>query len=334
MKIKYSPAVDLCCAMLQYAHWNEATSGISGYTVSEELGKWYRRISNEISGILDNDINYLIRNFLGLTFLPVELALSTETTSASELIALFRSLPPQTLPRRLYATYAVDQPFDQIKDNPEAVIRTIEKAGGTTRKQEPQLFLEFIRNPEAMQKRLAYMMEEFYRLAVKPYEQQIIRIAEQQAACEQQILDEDPDRFFSGFCRISRAVGEPVPQIYISYYNEIDIIQIDNPLCLIYGRCRRMLENVGTIPLEQIYALLADESRRSILKQLCRKPRFIRDLADQLDLTSATVSYHMSRLTALNLVTYERGERKRVYYKADRAMVETMLGMVENDILG
>lgn len=334
MKIEYNSAIDLCCAMLQYAHWNDATSGIPGYKVSEELEKWHIKTGNEISGILDNDINYLIKNFLGLTFLLVELAMSTGIDSVPDLLALFRSLPPESLPQRLYSTYSVDQSFDQIKEDPAAILKVIEKAGGTTQKKEPQLFVEFIRSPEAMQKRLADMMEDFYKVAVQPYEEHVLNIMEKQAASEQSILNDEPGRFFSGFCRINRAVGEPEPQIYISYYNEIDIIQIDNPLSIIYGKCRSMLENISIIPLEQIYTLLADESRRSILKQLCRKPRFIRELADELELTSATISYHMSRLSALNLVTYERGERKRVYYSADKEKVASMLKIVESDILG
>jgi len=39
-------------------------------------------------------------------------------------------------------------------------------------------------------------------------------------------------------------------------------------------------------------------------------------------------------LSVLDLVTYERGERKRIYYRADLEKVEAMLNAVRQDILG
>ena len=335
MQIKYNPALDLCCAMLQYAHWDEiAGTNVPGYTITTELEKWYKKTKTEIPGLLHNDIKFLISNFLGLIFLPAELAVSEGLFSAEELIQTFRRLDPESLPERLFNSYSTDLVWNSVKDEPDKIIKAIEKAGGTTRKKEPGFFLDFIHGPQALQRRLADMMEDFYRIAIRPYEEDSVRRMEIRAAEDQEKLDTDAKFFFSAYLRINRTESEAEPQIFISLYNEIDIIQLDNPLCIIYGQCRRMLEGYSEIPLEQIYDLLADESRRTILRMLCRKTLFIREIADELELTSATISYHMSRLCALDLVTYRRGERKRVYYSADREKVGRMLKTVETDIIG
>ncbi|HAK47046.1 MAG TPA: hypothetical protein DCO79_14160, partial [Spirochaeta sp.] len=287
-----------------------------------------------ISGILENDIDYLIKNFLGLLLLPVELAIAEKIFSAQELIERFGSLQSENLPERVYDSYATGLTFDSVKNDPDRIIKSIEKAGGTTRKKEPSFFLEFVRNPGTMQKRLTGMMDEFYTTAVQPFEDDVRQMMEEQIAREQMLLDADPGRFFMDFFRTTYSEIESEPEIFISYYNEIDVIQLDDPQSIIYGKSRGQLKDAVDIPLEQIYSLLADESRRQILQKLCRKPWFIRELADELELTSATVSYHMSRLYTLDLVSNQQGERKRTYYTADKVKVGKMLKAVEIDILG
>lgn len=335
MKIRYNPAVELLCAMLQYAHWRElAESGIPGYRVSPELEKWYGRTKSEISGLLDNDLSYLIKNFLGLVFLPIELALTDGICSPVELIEAFRALPPEGLPERMFRSYSIDKSWDSVKDDPALIVSLLEKAGGTTRKREPEFFLDFAGNPGAVQERLAGIMEDFYHQAVRPYEDEVRKKIEMQISEDQVFLDSNPEAFYTDVFRSNPEDAESGAEIYISYYNEIDIIQLDDPLSFIYGRVRRQLSGSIGLPLEQIYSLLSDERRKKILQLLCRKSWFIRELADYLDITSATVSYHMSRLGALNLVTCERGERKRIYYRADTNKVEAMLDAVKLDILG
>ena len=335
MQIKYNPAIDLCCAMLQYAHWEELSGTyISGYSVSPELKQWYERTKNSIPGLLHNDIGFLVRNFIGLLFIPIELAVEEQITDPGKLISAFSRLEPEGLPERLFNSYLTGYDWNEVKDQPDKIKNAIEKAGGTTRQKEPQFFIDFSHGPEAVQRRLSGIMTDFYRFAVKPFEKETIRMMEIQAAAEQKQLDEDPSGFFSAVLKINRKKNEPEPKLYLSCYSEIDVLQTDNPFAIIYGKSRsRFPAGIG-IPVDQIYNLLADESRRSILRILCRRTLFIRELADELELTSATVSYHMSRLGALGLVRNERGERKRVYYSADMKKVKDMMRTLESDLLG
>ena len=335
MQIEYNPALDLCCAMLQYAHWSEYSgANIPGYRISDELSAWHEKSMAVIPALLHNDIEFLISNFAGLLFLPLEYALRENISSAAELIAGLQDLPPAELPRMIFESYITGYNWDDLKTEPEKIRAAVAKAGCTTRKNEADFFLDFIQDPAAFQTRLIGMMADFYRLAVEPYEAESEELMGNQASEDQLLLDKDPVDFFSGFMRMKYEQIEPGARIFISRYSEIDIIQIDNPHALIYGRYRGLLKDSSDIPLEQIYTLLADESRRTILRMLCRRPWFIRELADELNLTSATVSYHMSRLSMLNLVAYEQGERKRVYYSADTGRVEKMMRTLSFDILG
>ncbi len=332
MKIKYNPALELNNAMLQYACWDNIRE--TGYTYSRELENWYHRTRDRLPGILENDLSFLIRDFLGLSFLCVETVIRDGIGTVPLLLDRMRTISADSLPEIIYRGYNLDTPLSQVRNDPQRIVTLLQKAGGTIRKKEPELFLDFIRHPETFRTRLVNLMEEFYHLALEEDEERICLLMEKQILEDQQILKEDPNRFFTGFCRCTLPEKTEYPEIFISFYNEIDIIQLEEPYSLIYGRYRNRLEKGMSIPIEEIYHLLVDESRRTILQLLCRRSWFIRELATELNITSATVSYHMSKLGSMNLVTYERGEKNRVYYRADLGKVEEIIESVRRNILG
>ena len=335
IKIEYNEVIDLSCALLRYARRNRLSSErIAGYSVSRELSDWYAMAKASVPSLLDNDVCYMLGKFLGLTFLPVTAAVEQQSRDVAALLEFLSGLSAEELIARLYASYDSDIPFSEIEGRPELIKKAIEKAGGTTTVEEAELFADFVRNPVEFRDRLVEIMDKFYRYAIEPFKELYMPAVTAQIESDQSVLDEDPKRFFSGICRVNIDSFDASPIVLISFFSEIDIIQLNEPAVIIYGRCRSRFENVSEIPPDQIYSLFADESRRKILQMLCRKPRFIRELADELGITSATVSYHMSRLSSMNLVTYERGVRKRIYYRADVEKVKRMINTVETDILG
>jgi DNA-binding transcriptional ArsR family regulator len=67
---------------------------------------------------------------------------------------------------------------------------------------------------------------------------------------------------------------------------------------------------------EQVFAALADPTRRAILAALASGgPATATDLADQLPITRQAIAKHLALLAAAGLVTAEPGERRRVRYR-------------------
>jgi DNA-binding transcriptional ArsR family regulator len=67
---------------------------------------------------------------------------------------------------------------------------------------------------------------------------------------------------------------------------------------------------------EQVFAALADPSRRSILAALAAGgPATATDLAARLPITRQAIAKHLALLTDAGLVTAEPGERRRVRYR-------------------
>jgi DNA-binding transcriptional ArsR family regulator len=74
---------------------------------------------------------------------------------------------------------------------------------------------------------------------------------------------------------------------------------------------------------EQVFAALADPSRRAILASLASAgPSTATDLAGRLPITRQAIAKHLALLTEAGLVTAEPGERRRVRYRVRSAPMQ------------
>jgi DNA-binding transcriptional ArsR family regulator len=74
---------------------------------------------------------------------------------------------------------------------------------------------------------------------------------------------------------------------------------------------------------EQVFAPLADPSRRAILAALAaRGPTTATDLAARLPITRQAIAKHLGLLAEAGLVTAEPGERRRVRYRLNSAPMQ------------
>jgi DNA-binding transcriptional ArsR family regulator len=74
---------------------------------------------------------------------------------------------------------------------------------------------------------------------------------------------------------------------------------------------------------EEVFAALADPSRRAILAALAsRGPATATDLAARLPITRQAVAKHLVLLTDAGLVVAEPGERRRVRYRLQSGPIQ------------
>jgi DNA-binding transcriptional ArsR family regulator len=86
---------------------------------------------------------------------------------------------------------------------------------------------------------------------------------------------------------------------------------------------------------EQVFAALADPTRRAILAALAsRGPATATDLAVDLPITRQAIAKHLALLAEAGLVTAEPGERRRVRYRlrsAPMQMAQQFLAALARD---
>ena len=85
--------------------------------------------------------------------------------------------------------------------------------------------------------------------------------------------------------------------------------------------------------LVSLLKVLADESKLEILALLKERKRYGRELAKELNLTTATISHHMDMLTGCGLVTLNK-EMNRIYYEIDENAIRKLLEQTWALLLG
>ena len=85
--------------------------------------------------------------------------------------------------------------------------------------------------------------------------------------------------------------------------------------------------------LVSLLKVLADESKLEILALLKERRRYGRELAKELDLTTATISHHMDILVGSGLVTLNK-EMNRIYYEIDENAIRKLLEQTWELLLG
>lgn len=80
---------------------------------------------------------------------------------------------------------------------------------------------------------------------------------------------------------------------------------------------------------ENLFKALADHQRRKILKLLRQSEMAAGDIADALQVTPATVSHHLSKLRAANLVRTRREGQQRIYTLNVTVVEEALLWVAQ-----
>lgn len=78
--------------------------------------------------------------------------------------------------------------------------------------------------------------------------------------------------------------------------------------------------------------MLSDPSKFAILKYIRRQPAYGSELAEQLGLSTATISHHMNALIQQGFVQIEK-QANRIYYRMNREAVEKYLDLLQTSLL-
>ncbi|MDA3834101.1 MAG: helix-turn-helix domain-containing protein, partial [Spirochaetales bacterium] len=73
--------------------------------------------------------------------------------------------------------------------------------------------------------------------------------------------------------------------------------------------------------------------RLLILRLLRKRTWYSRELADELKLTAATVSYHMDILFKAELIKFERPGGRRFYYSLNSKGIKKLISCLEQEFL-
>lgn len=328
-------AMELIGSLFRYANDAEMTKQFKGlgHAPSQEICKWISIVKDNISEHLDSEVKTLFyESYLNITFIQ-QIVINHNLSTLPELIPILIKSTAEDYIKNAYA-------FLQLEDNADekrikAMILDIHD------KKTASIIYELIKNPVETVERLTAVVRKFYDLFFEPFQIQIEKIIAERIDYFSNLYNEDHTNFFT------KIIGMEMPEvdadveirIIVSHYNEACLTCQKYPeqklylLTMGYQIEDILSETAVKKKQTQIFKILSDEKRLKILKLTCKKRYYGNELAKELNISTATVSYHMSKLFELGIMNLEDGEFNRIYYKANIEKLKTLLENVYNDII-
>lgn len=141
----------------------------------------------------------------------------------------------------------------------------------------------------------------------------------------------------TGFIRdkMNFSSGKEITKKYVSIVNNSASIFISNTAYIGLNHTKEFLENLKMTSEDaiSIMKILGDTSKFGILKELLDGKKYGRELASNLDLSGATISYHMQELLNNSLINVSGSDvNKRIYYEIEKDKIKEALDFIKKEL--
>ncbi len=334
MNLQYNSAVELVSAFFAWTSWHRLTETNRIKMVPEELLDWKKTLDQIFPHYSLEQAKPLASEFLLLIFSLLKAVVIKSLLTPEELLNWLYHCSGKELAEMVVEGEGFPFSLEEMLKTPEKGKEALKQSHGTVRLGEDERFVDFLGHPDYYKTKLLILLTEFHTLAFAPFQAEITRKMVVFLDSEQKASEKNPQKFLETRLLIkTEGQSEDIPSaIFISYYNFIDCLIQDEPSIAVYGW--KNAESVPQPDLEDIYSLLTDDTRRSILKRLAKKAMFSREIAETWNLSPSTVSYHMTRLYMLGLISHRTGPRKRIYHELNKERLNELLELIKFDLIG
>lgn len=193
--------------------------------------------------------------------------------------------------------------------------------------------IECLENPLETKERFCLMLRQFYERIYKEIEDEIYEKCKCFEGKYKEKFKKDESRFIRLYLSTSvQNIKDYDVKIHVSYFNyygesswgSMD----DNSVWYVLGAYSDKYyadeDEFDKDTFQLLFKTLSDKKRLDIIELLAKRPWYVSELAEQLGLTAATVSYHISMLWRFNIIKFERSDH-RIYYSLDKKRLKEII---------
>ena len=310
-------AVEFLAAVYRYVN----TEKLNRYNFekNEELKEWSNNIEENISPFLESDLN-LVKKVDGILWPLIKKSIREKIDSPEELFRFLKEMAPEKLVSEYINELASDIYEPAKKDDLEYILNNY-----FDDEEKISFITEIMKNPEELKERLYIALNSFYRKFFKDKVKEIDDNIKGKIEEHKDMYNQDSELFFRnmlGYARDSEIEDYSEINILILWHAEIFNFSftLDDELYLIYGFAleQRINEDIVEKKSRNFFKVLSDKKRYEILKLLSDRDWYARELAEHFDVTTSTISYHLSQLYDLGIISFKEGKNNRVYYNLQK----------------
>lgn len=205
-------------------------------------------------------------------------------------------------------------------------------------------FLECADNLEETKQRLLLIFKQVYKSVFVNIETEILAVIENYSKIYEALLNINPVEFvkkyfFNIFDPVNNEWKYKV-KVHFSLFliMGLQVISLHDCIekegrCLLGIHTNDMFKSMNMKDkLDKFSRALADERRLNIIKLLSEKPYYGYEIAGKLNLTPATINYHMNFLLLADLLVFEKVDNK-VYYTLNKENLKELFGEFQKYLL-
>lgn len=227
--------------------------------------------------------------------------------------------------------------WEEVKYNANELISLVKQTNMENNEFKEKL-IECLENPMETKGRFLTMLKNVYEKAYKPIEGEILNNLKEFMEKYEELFHKNPEKFVKQFLNTTLKSLTQKEYIHISYFMNISCsswsCSSENEVWYVLGAYTHIF-NSDTVAKDKIllfYKALSEEKRLNIINLLSTRPWYVYELADELNMTAATISYHLTLLTSLEIVQYERCDH-RIYYSLDKEKLKELSEKVMKSLL-
>jgi DNA-binding transcriptional ArsR family regulator len=193
-------------------------------------------------------------------------------------------------------------------------------------------YRELKKFPDETMNRFRHFLDQFYYTYFEKAENKIESFLQEKVKEHREIYLNDEDFFKKSIVKVSFddiCTSDVTYQFTVGYLNGASqsYHPTDCQVFCYYGYLNEKFLDPGYYDRQiiEFFKMLADETRLKMLRMMVKKSWYTSEMAEELGINKATVSYHMKMFTRFNIVDISLGKNKRIYYKADRENIENMM---------
>ncbi|QVK17916.1 winged helix-turn-helix transcriptional regulator [Mycoplasmatota bacterium] len=214
--------------------------------------------------------------------------------------------------------------FKKVEKEVNSISEMIEIIKNTTYQFEDTKvkIIECLENLEETKQRYCLLLNNIYQKIYKTYEEDILKLVIKKKTKYEDRFNRDPEQFCKDCFNTDLEVFGNKVCIHISFFWNIGYEywpkQFGEEVIILGANSH--LKDITIPQKEKIFNFLktiSDKSRLEIIHLLSERPYYVNELAEKLNFSTATISYHLSKLQEINIVDFKRRDQRFYYFLLD-----------------
>lgn len=252
-----------------------------------------------------------------------------DTSEKGLIVCLLKMVPEEALSAELrkQVTDSTDESVcADVKEKLELFQQTHHTSG-------VERLIECLNYPSEAKQRLCMLLSRFYSV-YQPMEEKFEEISKQIIPNYEDMLDSNPDQFFERYFKLSPSVFTKETRIHVSSATPWGTMisftdtRHDCPNWILLSAYSEQFvqHQEDHERVEQFLKAVADKRRMEIIRRLSDRSMYGQEIAQALELTPASVTYHMNFLIPLDIVIADKVDN-RIYYSLQADMLANLFDL-------